>query len=59
MDDPDKMVDLAPYEWRSERAKPREPILGPMAKPVAILFVSGLVIAAIARWLVEALKAAW
>jgi hypothetical protein len=28
MDD-DKVVDLAPSEWKSEREKPREPLFGP------------------------------
>lgn len=41
MNDPDrKDVDLAPYEWKSEREKPREPIFGKGAPEWAVYVVS-------------------
>ena len=33
-----KDLDLAPYEWRSDRPKPREPFFGPGA-PGALAYV--------------------
>lgn len=29
MNDPEKLVDLPPHQWVSEREKPKEPIFGP------------------------------
>jgi hypothetical protein len=43
MNDPDKIVDLMPNEWRSEREKPREPIFG-SGLPGAIAYLVGFVI---------------
>jgi len=38
MNEPEKMIDLNPREWRSEREKPREPIFGP-GLPGALAYV--------------------
>lgn len=43
MNEPDKVVELLPNEWKSEREKPREPIFGP-GLPDAIAYVIGFVI---------------
>lgn len=34
MQKPYKNVELRPREWRSDRERPREPILGPAALPI-------------------------
>jgi hypothetical protein len=43
MNEPDKIVELLPSEWHSEREKPREPIFGP-GLPDAIAYAIGFVI---------------
>jgi hypothetical protein len=47
----DKIVDLAPHEWRSERPKSREPIFGP-GLPGALAYIVGFAITlTITHWL--------
>lgn len=43
MEDPDRKVDLYPYEWKSEREKPREPLFGP-GLPGAIAYLVGFAV---------------
>jgi hypothetical protein len=40
MDNP-KDIDLPPYEWKSERKKPREPFFGP-GLPDALAYLVGM-----------------
>ena len=43
MNEPEKMVELNPREWRSEREKPREPIFGP-GLPGALAYAFGWIV---------------
>jgi hypothetical protein len=40
MNEPDRVVELLPSEWNSEREKPHEPIFGP-GLPSAIAYLIG------------------
>lgn len=39
----DKLIDLEPHEWRSEREKPYEPFWGP-GLPEAIAYAIGFIV---------------
>ncbi len=41
-----KDIDLEPYNWKSEREKPREPIFGP-GWPIAVGVVLSITVAAV------------
>jgi hypothetical protein len=41
MDESDKMIELNPAEWTSEREKPREPFFGP-GLPDALAYLVGM-----------------
>ena len=43
MNEPEKVVELLPNEWKSEREKPREPIFG-SGLPGALAYLVGFVI---------------
>lgn len=44
MQEAEKLVDLPPHQWQSEREKPREPFFGP-GLPFFICFLISIVIA--------------
>jgi hypothetical protein len=41
MNEPEKLIDLNPKEWTSEREKPREPLFGP-GLPDALAYLVGM-----------------
>jgi hypothetical protein len=51
MNEPDKMIELNPREWRSEREKPREPIFGPGLPGALAYFITWVVVASGVYWI--------
>jgi hypothetical protein len=51
MNEPDKLIDLPPNQWRSERIKPHEPFFGP-GLPGAIAWIAGYALTATAVYFV-------